>query len=74
MSNLQNEHPTVYQNFVEGKHVVRRTNKNWSGLSTDLTIKQVLMRSLKTSGGLTRGRGMTTSQRRIWVMSMQQHR
>ena len=28
------------------------------------------MRSLKTSGGLTRGRGMTERQRVIWLLSM----
>ena len=28
------------------------------------------MRTLKTTGGLTRGRGMTEQQRLIWVMAM----
>ncbi|CAC5395671.1 unnamed protein product [Mytilus coruscus] len=28
------------------------------------------MRSVKTAGGLTRGRGMTESQRSVWLMSM----
>ena len=28
------------------------------------------MRSVKTTGGLTRGRGMTEMQRLVWVMSM----
>ena len=28
------------------------------------------MRSMKTSGGLTRGRGMTGSQRLMWLLSM----
>ena len=28
------------------------------------------MRSVKTTGGLTRGRGMTETQRLVWVMSM----
>ncbi len=28
------------------------------------------MRSMKTSGGLTRGRGMTEQQRLIWLLSM----
>ena len=27
------------------------------------------MRTLKTSGGLTRGRGMTETQRLVWVLS-----
>ena len=30
----------------------------------------VLMRSLKTSGGLTRGHGMSEQQKAIWTLSM----
>ena len=35
-----------------------------------MTIEQVLMRSLKTSGGLTRGRGISPSTIAKWVHSM----
>lgn len=70
MSNHQNEHPEVYRDFVSGFHVVRRSNRHWAGLPMDLVIEQVLMRSLKTSGELTRGRGMTEQQRLIWLLSM----
>ena len=31
--------------------VVRRSNRYWAGLSPDLIIEQVLMRSVKTHGG-----------------------
>ena len=55
----------VHRKFEAGVHVVRRSNPLWAGLSTDLVIEQVLMRSLKTSGGLTRERGMTERQRVI---------
>ena len=34
-----------------------------------LSFEQVLMRSLKTSGGLRRGRGMTELQHIIWLLS-----
>ena len=37
----------------------RWTEKNWAGLWTDLTIEQFLMRAIKSSGGLTRGRGIS---------------
>jgi hypothetical protein len=70
MCNLEIEHPDVYRSFENGFHVVRRSNRMWAGLSTDLVIEQVLMRSLKTSGGLTRGRGMTEQQRLTWLLSM----
>ena len=67
---LENRHPNVYLKFVNGRHVVRRSNKFWTGLSSDLVIKQTLMRSLKTSGGLTHGSRMNEEQRSLWTMSM----
>ena len=70
MTELQQMHPQIYEKFCQGFHIVRRTNRYWGGLSTDLIIEQVLMLSLKTSGRLTRGRGMTEIQRLIWLMSM----
>ena len=59
MANLPNDHPVVHQHFVAGPQVARRSDRAWAGLSTDLMIEQVLMSSMKTSGGLTRDRGMT---------------
>ena len=44
---------------TQGYHVVLRSDAFWAGLSTDLVIEQELMRSVKSVGGLTRGRGMT---------------
>ena len=70
MMQLENTHPEVFKSFLEGHHVVRRSDRFWAGLSTDLVIEQVLMRSLKTSGGLTRGRGMGEEQRLTWLLSM----
>lgn len=69
MEDLPNQHPDVYQSFLSGLHVVRRNDRFWAGLSTDLAIEQILMRSLKTSGGLTRGSGMTEQQRLVWLQS-----
>ena len=70
MANLPNDHPVVHQHFVEGLHVARRSDRAWAGLSTDLMTEQVLMRSMKTSGGLTRGRGMTEQQGLTWLLAM----
>ena len=53
-----------------GNHVVRRSDRFWAGLSTDLVIEQVLMRSVKSTGGMTRGRGMSELQRTLWLLSM----
>ena len=46
---------SLYQKLIDGFHVVRRSDRKWAGLSTDLVIEQVLMRSMKTSGGLRKG-------------------
>lgn len=70
MSDLPNKHPDVHRQFVAGYHSVRRSERYWAGLPTDLIIEQVLMRSLKTSGGLTRGSGMSEQQRLVWLLSM----
>ena len=70
MDALQDTHPDVYNSFENGLHVLRRSDRYWSGLSTDLVIEQALMRSVKTSGGLTRGKGMSEIQRTVWVLSM----
>ena len=69
MQKLEQTHPDVYRHFEEGYHVIRRSDRYWAGMSTDLIIEQVLMRSLKTTGGLTRGSGMTESQRLVWLLS-----
>ena len=70
MHDLPNSHPDVHIRFQEGFHVVRRSDRYWAGLSTDLIIEQVLMRSIKTSGGLTRGTGMSETQRNVWLLSL----
>ena len=70
MTELKKTNPEVYKHFSSGNHVIRRTDKFWAGLSTDLVIEQVLMRSVKTVGGMTRGRGMSESQRAQWLLSM----
>ena len=36
MSSLETDHPDVYRKFEAGFHVVRRSNRLWAGLSTDL--------------------------------------
>ena len=63
MLNLPESHPDVHQQFEKGYHVVRRSDRYWAGLSTDLTIEQVLRRSVQPHGCLTKGKGMTETQR-----------
>ena len=69
MHKLHETHPEVSRHFDQGLHVVRRSDRFWAGLSPGLVIEHVLMRSMKKSGGLTRSRGMTETQRRVWLMA-----
>lgn len=60
-----------YEDYVQkGYFTIRRSEKFWSGIWSDMTIEQTLMRSMKTSGGLTHGRGMTDSMLTKWVIGM----
>lgn len=59
MRSLAKTHPYVHLQFVNGHHVMRRSDRHWAGLSMDLIIEQVLMRSVKSSGGLTRRRALS---------------
>ena len=70
MMHLSETHPDVYKDFMAGHHVIRRSQRFWAGRSCDLTIEQTLMCSLKSTGGLTRGRGMGELQRLVWFLSM----
>ena len=55
MMDLQNDFPWLYKEFTNhGFNTVLRSERYWSELWTDLVIEQVLMRSIKSRGGLTR--------------------
>ena len=71
MLELPAGHPWLYAQFTKhGYHTVRRSDRYWACLWTDLTIKQLMMHSIKSRGGLTRGRGITETVRLLWVYSM----
>ena len=55
---LESDNPAVFQKFVNGFRVIRRSDQYWADLGSDLVIEQTLMRTLKSTGGLTRGSGM----------------
>jgi hypothetical protein len=59
MLHLPETHPWLPEQFSKGNHAVRRSDRYWAGLSTDLVIEQVMMRAVKSRGGLTHGRGMS---------------
>ena len=49
---------------------MRHSDWYWASLWTDLMIKQVMMYSLTTRGGIARGGGMRDAVRLAWVGSM----
>ena len=59
MVKLQQLHPKDYAHFLQGYHVIRQSNRFWAGLPLDLAIEQILMKSVKTTSGLTQGRGIS---------------
>ena len=67
MLTLESDNPAGFQKFLNGFHVIRRSDQYWAG--SELVIEQMLVRSLKSTGGLTRGSGMTEHQRAVWTMS-----
>ena len=69
MEKLQDTHPRVYNKFVDGFFVLRRTESYWAGIYSDLYIEQVLMRNVKAVGGLTRGRGFDQTTSLVWLLS-----
>ena len=70
MYSLKNNNREVYIIFSEGNFIIRLSYRNWVGLAPDLVIEQVLMRSLKSNGGLTRGTGFKETKRATWILSM----
>jgi hypothetical protein len=66
---LETNHPEVYDHFIEGQHTVRRTEKKWTGIWTDLSIEQILMKSLKGRAGVT-GKGITENVMHVWTKTM----
>lgn len=71
MRSLEINYPWLHKQFMEnGFHCIRRSEKFWAGIWTDLAIEQTLMRSIKSRGGLTRGSGMTESVRLVWVSTL----
>ncbi|CAH2098341.1 unnamed protein product [Euphydryas editha] len=63
--------PEEFHSFTAlGYFTIRRTDKFWSGIMSDQTIEQTLMRMFKSSGGLTHGRGITESTLASWTLGM----
>ena len=70
MLDLKDTNPRAYNLFNSGYFFVRRSDRFWAAIPSDLVIEQVLMASLKdTKSGLTHGRGLEEIQRLNWLYS-----
>ena len=69
MLNLECTHLEMYKAFRNGLFPVRRTDGCWSGIFTDLFIEQVLMAGIRSTGGLTHGRGFDEVTRLLFLLS-----
>ena len=65
---LRNISRILISHHYNSHHVIRRNDRFWADLSTDLIIDQVLMRNLKTTDGLTRKIGIKESPRLVWLL------
>jgi len=66
MQHLPDSHPWLFKQFEENCfHVVRRSDRYWAGLSTDLVIEQ-------TRGSLKHGSDMTENVRLLWTETVHQ--
>lgn len=66
----ENMDEQTFKNFKNGFFTVKRTEKFNSGTWTDMVIEQSLMKSMKTDGGLSRGRSTQESVLCKWVYTM----
>ena len=70
MLELETQYPWVYSMFNDNSyHTVRQSDKFWVVLWADIIIEQVMMHSLQSKGGLTRGRGISKTVRTMWICS-----
>ena len=57
-----------YKAYIQQSYyTIRRSHRFWSGIFTDQTIEQTLMRSINAPGGLSHGRGLTESTQASFV-------
>ena len=65
MLDLPKDHPEIYNSFNDhGYHGIRRSERYWAGLWSDLVIEKVTIRS---RGDLIRGRGFNENIHNQWV-------
>jgi hypothetical protein len=61
--------PIEFKMLTGGDFTIRRSDKSWSGLCSDLRIEQKVMRSMKSYGGLTQRHGTSSSVLPRWTVT-----
>ena len=69
MEEMQQWHPLVFEQFLLGNHTVKCFEKKWAGIWTDLSIEQILRKSLKGRGRVI-GRTTTQNILRVWTKTI----
>lgn len=68
MLSLRTRHPDIAKQFADkGFFTVNNSGSSWAGIWSDMAIEQTVMRSMKSDGGLTRGRGISDSVLAKWI-------
>ena len=63
--------PEEFDKFTkESFFTIRRSDKYWCGVWTDMVIEQTLMKNLKSVGGVSHGRGFTDSVLNRWICGL----
>lgn len=72
MEDLPNKmSPEDFKKFTyDGYFTIKRSDRLWSGMLTNIWIEQVSVRDFKAIGG-THGHGITDSTLQRWVLSAQ---
>ncbi|KAK3600633.1 hypothetical protein CHS0354_031546 [Potamilus streckersoni] len=70
MTNIETNYPGEYEGSLKANNAVQYSGVFPGDISTYLMSEQVLMCSIKTIGGHTRGRGMSVRRRQVWVSSI----
>ena len=72
MSQHMSKYKKTFDMFLsEGYHTVRYNSDEWSGTWSDISIEQTVMKSAKSSGGLTGGRMRTkNSAHNLWCTTL----
>ena len=69
MINLKSNNPSVYEIFNNGDFTKRRSTRQWAGLAQHLVIEQTLIRSIKSTGEITRVGSFSEIQKALWLLS-----